>query len=115
MADKMVALLRGINVGGKRIVPMAELRAIADRLGYDEVETYIQSGNLVFAAKVDPAAAERALENAIEKKMGFFVDVVVRTAAAWKKYAGKTAFPDAAEARPNLLHLALCKRKPAPG
>jgi uncharacterized protein (DUF1697 family) len=115
MADKMVALLRGINVGGKRIVPMAELRAIAEKLGFGDVETYIQSGNLIFSGGGGPAAAERALEQAIEKRMGFFVDVLVREAATWKKYAAKTPFPDAAQARPNLLHLALCKQKPGPG
>ena len=47
----MVALLRGINVGGRGKLPMADLRAIATDLGYDDVATYIQSGNLVLTSR----------------------------------------------------------------
>ena len=79
-----VALLRGINVGGNKKVPMAELRALGEKLGWRQVATYIQSGNVVFAGGGGAAAAERALEQAIEKRFGFPVPVVVRTAAQWR-------------------------------
>ena len=53
---RMVALLRGVNVGGRKL-PMAELRALCAELGWEDVATYIQSGNVVFAAEGRPAGA----------------------------------------------------------
>jgi uncharacterized protein (DUF1697 family) len=106
----MIALLRGINVGGHRRVPMAELREIALAAGLRDAETYIQSGNLLFAAELEPAAAEAALEAAIAARFGFAVDVIVKTGAQWARYAEKSPFPDAERERPHLLHLGLSKR-----
>ncbi|MGW2995759.1 DUF1697 domain-containing protein, partial [Streptomyces sp. NPDC001193] len=64
---KYAALLRGINVGGARKVPMAELREVLEGLGLTEVRTYLQSGNAVFTSpEKDPAALARELEWAIE-------------------------------------------------
>lgn len=60
--DRYVALLRGINVGGKNKIPMAELRAAMEGLGYGDVQTYIQSGNVVFSAKGAAADLEHELE-----------------------------------------------------
>jgi uncharacterized protein (DUF1697 family) len=108
-----IALLRGINVVGKNQVPMAELRALATELGFGDVETYIASGNLLFTTKVAPAAAEAALEAAIEERFGFPVAVIVRTGDEWLRYAAGSAFPDAERDRPNLLLLGSCKREPA--
>ena len=59
-AERHVALLRGINVGGKNRLPMAELRALFEAAGAREVETLIQSGNVVFAA-VDASEVARAV------------------------------------------------------
>jgi uncharacterized protein (DUF1697 family) len=112
---KFVALLRGINVSGRNKVPMAELRSLAAELGWAEVETYIQSGNLVFAAGGKPAAHEAALEQAIEKSFGFAIPVIVRAASAWADYVGGNPFPEEAEREPNRLMLLLAKQKPAEG
>lgn len=107
---KMVALLRGINVGGNKKVPMSELCSLATRAGLKEVRSYINSGNIVFdAGKMKPDQVAATLEKAIEKRFGFQVDVIVRTAAQWKKYAVGSPFPSAAKDRPNLLHLGLSK------
>ena len=74
-----IALLRGINVGGHRKVPMAELRELCARLRFEEVATYIQSGNVVFrAAQAKAAEVEAALARAIERRFGFDVSVMVR-------------------------------------
>lgn len=106
----MIALLRGINVGGNHKVPMLELRAVAADAGFVEVETYIQSGNLLFdAGRLSAKQAAARLEGAIEKHFGFAVDVIVRTALEWKKYTSGNPFPEAARARPNLLLLGLAK------
>jgi uncharacterized protein (DUF1697 family) len=108
--NKMVALLRGINVGGNRKVPMKELHAVAIKAGLKQVATYINSGNLVFdAGKTSPEDVTARLEKAIQKHFGFAVDVIVRTEKQWKLYASKRPFPDAAELRPNLLMIGLSK------
>ena len=101
----MLALLRGINVGGNKKVPMAELRSVATTLGFTAVQTYIQSGNLVFGT----------LEQAIQAHFGFPVPVVCRTLTQWERYAQGSAFPDAETERPNLLHLGLAKSTAIPG
>jgi uncharacterized protein (DUF1697 family) len=106
----MIALLRGINVGGNKLVPMGELRKLAIGLRFGNVATYIQSGNLVFTTTLAAATAEAALEKAIAAHFGFCVDVVVRSGRAWLRYAAKSPFADAEEARPNLLLLGLAKR-----
>lgn len=111
----LIALLCGINVGGNKKVPMAELRDLATGLGYRHVETYIQSGNLLFATDFGTAAVEVALEQAIEQRFGFSVEVIVRTAEQWRRYAAGSPFPDAEAARPNLLLLAASKRPLKPG
>ncbi len=76
-----VALLRGINVGGSKVIKMADLRAILTAGGCADVETYIQSGNAVFAhASRSPAKLAADLEQRIAKATGFTVPVVLRTA-----------------------------------
>jgi uncharacterized protein (DUF1697 family) len=75
---RYVALLRGINVGGKTLVKMAELAACAEGLGFDNVSTYIASGNLFFESdERDRGKLEAKLERAIEKKFQLPVKVVV--------------------------------------
>ena len=78
----MVALLRGVNVGGKNKLPMAELRAIAEGCGFEQVRTHIQSGNLVFEAGERTSALVAAeLHEAIAAATGLEPNVIVRTAA----------------------------------
>jgi uncharacterized protein (DUF1697 family) len=99
------ALLRGINVGGSRKLPMADLRALIEGLGYDNVRTYLQSGQATFAddhGDEDSLAAE--LTGAIEKRFGFVVDVIVRDHAYLKAIADACPFP-AAELEAKQLHV----------
>ncbi len=109
---RMIALLRAINVGGNRKVPMEQLRALASKAGLQNVQTYIQSGNVVFDAALAPSAVEALLERALEKQFGFEVPVIVRSARAWATYAKGSPFADAEVEHPNLLHLLLSKSKP---
>lgn len=74
-----VALLRGINVGGRRKVPMARLRALHDRLGHTDVVTYIQSGNVVFDTDVEGDELAESIQSAIADEFGFEVAVMIRT------------------------------------
>jgi uncharacterized protein (DUF1697 family) len=84
MPEPRVFLLRAVNVGGAKL-PMAELREIATDLGATDVSTYIASGNLIATPPRDLDGFERALEKAIEKKYGFFREVVSRTGAELRK------------------------------
>jgi uncharacterized protein (DUF1697 family) len=81
---KHIALLRGINVGGNRIIKMADLRAMFVAAGARDVETYIQSGNVVFS-HARPTAVR--FEQEIAKQTGFTVQVVLRTAEEWAALA----------------------------
>ncbi len=79
MGARHVALLRGINVGRGNRLPMARLREVAQGLGWQEVVTYIQSGNVVFRADGTTAELEEALHAAIRREAGLDVDVFVLT------------------------------------
>ncbi len=111
----MVALLRGINVGGNKMVPMARLRELAESLKLEQVQTYIQSGNLLFVSSYSPDEVEALLERAIHKTFGFEVPVIVRTHTEWQVYTVGSAFKHSETERPALLHLGLSKRPPAQG
>jgi len=74
-----IALLRGINVGPRQRVKMPELRELIEGLGYTDVRTLVQSGNVVFSARAAPATLEKKLETEIEKQLGVDPKVVVRT------------------------------------
>src|ERR1700723_613092 len=77
-----VALLRGINVGGKNMLPMKELMGLFVAAGCGDVTTYIQSGNVVFSADAKVVAGLSSLIAArVEKQFGLRVPVVLRTAA----------------------------------
>jgi uncharacterized protein (DUF1697 family) len=77
-----IALLRGINLGGYRIVKMDQLRKTFEELGFADVKTYIQSGNVVFKAPAQtPAKLAKRIEGRVLHQFGFPVAVVVKTAA----------------------------------
>jgi uncharacterized protein (DUF1697 family) len=77
---RCVALLRAVNVGGRGRVPMAQLRELMEDLGYTDVATYVQSGNVVFTAP-KAAGLAAALEKPYAKEFGFEIPVIVRTQA----------------------------------
>lgn len=111
---KSIALLRGINVGGKNKLPMAELRSVCLQFGWDEVTTYIQSGNVIFKAEGEGAEQEDALEKLILRHFGLTIPVIVRDAARWNSYAPTNPFVDAAQTEPNRVMLCLSKLRPRP-
>ena len=91
---KYVALLRGINVGGKTLIKMADLRTCAEELGLDAVSTFIASGNLLFESSERSAARlETKIERAVEKRFQLPVKVVVLDRAAYARIV--TAIPKA--------------------
>ena len=78
---RWIALLRGVNVGGGNKVPMAELRALAECLGWQDVATYIASGNMVFSADGTDTALAEELRRSMAGGMGVDVPVLVLPAA----------------------------------
>lgn len=96
-----VALLRGINLGGKNKVGMADLRALVGDLGHTDVRTYIQSGNVLFDAAPDADCAElaRLMTEAIAAKLGVTSPVVVVTREELGEIHAANPFPDEPEAK----------------
>lgn len=107
-----VALLRGINVGSSKKVPMAELRQLLTGLGWTGVRTYLQSGNAVFITP-EPQPGP-LLERALADHFGFEVRCLVRTAAELRSIAASCPFP-AAGLDPAKLLVMFLERAPAPG
>ena len=108
-----VALLRGINVGGRNKVPMAELREVAAALGHTEVATYIQSGNVLFStAETDNAKLAAALESAIEDRFGLWSPVVVLSRDELAEVLSANPYAD--EPNPRLVHVVFLNADPPP-
>ncbi|MDQ0135619.1 uncharacterized protein (DUF1697 family) [Neorhizobium galegae] len=89
-----VALLYSIVLGGGKRVVMADLRGMAEDLGYRNCRTLVSTGNLVFETDRLPIGdIEQALETAFEKRFGKHVDIIARTGADWLKLADGNPFP----------------------
>ena len=93
-----VALLRGINVGGKNPVPMAELRSVFEREGFGSVRTYIQSGNVLFDTDLPRAEVEDRIEAMLECALGLDVVVVVRSHRQLRSVVRRAPTEDFADA-----------------
>jgi uncharacterized protein (DUF1697 family) len=99
-----VALLRGINVGGRNKVPMAELREVVTSLGHTGVTTYIQSGNVLFTTpEADPGKLASALEAAITGAFGLWASVVVVSRDELAQILNTNPYRD--EPNPKLVHV----------
>ncbi|HKA02923.1 MAG TPA: DUF1697 domain-containing protein [Acidimicrobiales bacterium] len=103
-----VALLRGINVGGRTKVPMKALRTVFEAMGYIDVTTYIQSGNVVFDATEAPTSD--AIEARIAEAFGFDVAVVLRTAKELAAVIPTNPFP----ADTGKVHVVFLHEAPVP-
>lgn len=86
------ALLRGINVGGKNIIKMADLKQKFEEMGLTKVKTYIQSGNILFESDEEEVSLQNRLEHEIEATFGITVPVILRTADEIKKVANNCPF-----------------------
>ena len=89
----LISLLRGVNVGGHHKVKMAELQTLYKSLGFEDVRTHINSGNVVFrTAERDLAGLRERIEKAIEKACGFHVDVILRAPSDLKGVIARNPF-----------------------
>jgi uncharacterized protein (DUF1697 family) len=108
------ALLRGVNVGGNKKVPAAELRQVVESLGHTSVRTYLNSGNAVFSAPDrDEGALAGQLEEALVAHFGFTVPCLVRSGAYLRRVVADNPYPEAA-AEGRTLHVTFLSGPPLP-
>lgn len=92
--ETMVALLRGINVGGKNRLPMQDFRELLGELGCADVRTYIQSGNAVFRSDSDTTSLSRDISAAMRASFGFGPEVLVLTAKKFESIVAGNPYPE---------------------
>lgn len=113
--SRLISMLRGINVAGARKIPMPELKALYEGLGYSNVVTYLQSGNVAFTcpeAGVDGAAAR--IERAIETRFGYSLPVFIRTAVDFHRLVDTNPFLTGRREDPAWLHVTFLYHSPDP-
>ena len=111
MPDSRLALLRGINVGGRNMLPMRELAGMFQDAGCGNVTTFIQSGNVIFTA---PPGVSKGLAGVIaskiEARFGFRAPVILRTARQLREVVSNNPFPGAED----ILHVMFLADRPSP-
>jgi uncharacterized protein (DUF1697 family) len=95
-SGRQVLLLRGVNLGPRNRVPMVELRAALEEAGFENVNTYLQSGNVVVSSKVKPEQTARTIERLIQEQFGLEIAVVVRTGAQLARVVARNPLGDVA-------------------
>ncbi|HEU4965784.1 MAG TPA: DUF1697 domain-containing protein [Bacilli bacterium] len=107
-----VALLRGINVGGKHLIKMADLREWLESLGLSNVQTYIQSGNVLFDSEEAADVLQDRLEREMENRYGFPVPVMLRTAAEYRRVLEECPFPLEGLSEEESVHVSFLAQEP---
>jgi uncharacterized protein (DUF1697 family) len=108
------ALLRAVNVGGRNSVSMPKLREALVRRGLEDVQTVLQSGNVLFASSKTEATVTKLVQETIAKEFGVEGAVIVRSATELKAVAAKNPFLERGEERdPKTLHVAFLEKAPA--
>ncbi len=109
-----IALLRGINIGPHKRMKMEKLRASCEGLGFQDVKTYIQSGNLVFrAAKLSSSALSKKLGECIVRDFGFSAEVISRTREEMKQIIEQNPFTKERGIDTSKLHVVFLAQRPA--
>ena len=109
-----IAMLRGINVGAHKRMKMEKLRASCKTLGFEQIATYIQSGNVVFKApKLSPASLSEKIEKRIAADFGFEADVITRTREEFKKMVRTNPFLKEAGVDESKLHILFLAEAPS--
>ena len=107
---KYIAFLRAINVGGHTIIKMTDLKQIFEACGLENVQTYIQSGNVIFESnKDDTTSLENEIASQVEKATGYKTQLFVRTIREVQSIASKSPFTAKAD---ETVHVAFLKEKP---
>lgn len=109
-----IALLRGVNLAGHKMVAMADLRAMLTDMGFTDVRSLLQSGNLVFQGRAQASATlERKLEQEAQRRLDLETEFHVRTKDEWQTVIKRNPFPEAARNNPGHLLMMCFKDAPA--
>ncbi|MET3287586.1 UNVERIFIED_CONTAM: uncharacterized protein (DUF1697 family) [Brevibacillus sp. OAP136] len=100
-----IALLRGINVSGHNKIKMAELKRTMEGLGLLQVQTYIQSGNVLFRSQENPQFLREQIEGSIKEAFGFSITVVLRTAEELERIIADCPYADIPLAEGETIHV----------
>ena len=111
---RFIALLRGINVGGRKSVPMAELGKLLESQGFSNVVTYIQSGNAVFSSSMKEAAIQKKIEEALLARFGFEVIVFVLSSSKLSSFLKANPFAKRSLHEGERIYFTLLSSKPEP-
>jgi len=112
---RYISILRGINVGGNRKILMADLKSLFEKLGFSNVQTFIQSGNIIFESikKESNTDLERNIQKAISETFSFDVPVIVRTSEEMAESIANNPFWKEKDADIERLHLTFLKELPS--
>lgn len=102
-----MALLRGINVGGNNIIKMQDLKILLQDRGLENVNTYIQSGNIVFRSEKSAEQVRILIEQEIKQKYGYSISVIVRTASKWDEIMKNCPYPTESLGDGESVHMTL--------
>jgi len=113
---RYISILRGINVGGNRKILMEELKSLIGRLGFSNVQTYIQSGNVIFDSEkmVSNTELEQLIQQTIPETFKFDLPVIVRTTEEMAESIANNPFWKEKDADIDRLHLTFLKELPSP-
>ena len=111
--SSLILLLRGINLGPHKRVPMPELRSLLTDAGFSEVRTYVASGNVVLSSDAVPASVATEAERLIAERFGFGVDVIVRTGDELAEVVARNPLADVA-VNPKRYQVSFLEREPDP-
>lgn len=109
-----ISFVRGINVGGNNLLPMAVLKELYAELGFEQVHTLLQSGNAVFVARKSKKLGE-SIEHAIEARLKFRPRVMLRSPDELREVVAHNPFPKQAKSEPNRVLVHFLERAPAKG
>ena len=108
-----ISMLRGINILGRKRVEMARLREMFEGMGFEQVRTYINSGNVVFkTSKSAPAALSKKIEERMESEFGFTAPVITRTAAEMGRAIEGNPFTQESRSDPSKVFIAFLGQAP---
>jgi uncharacterized protein (DUF1697 family) len=109
---RLIVLLRGINLGSRNRIAMPKLRELLEDAGFDDVQTYVQSGNVVLSSRVAAATVARRCERLIADELGLEIDVVVRTRNELAAVVRRNPLGDVAK-NPKRYQVSFLDRKPS--
>ncbi len=107
-----IAILRGINVSGQKLIKMQDLKLHLEKMGFSNIKTYIQTGNVIFGSvEVNAKKVEAGVVKCIKANFGFDVPVIIRTAEEWIEAVNNNPFSKQPEIEVDKLHVVFLEKE----